>query len=494
MDKKYILSVDSGTTSTRAIVFDKGANVIGVGQNEFTQFFPANSWVEHDPLEIWESQLLSIKEAIKNSSVSVSDIVAIGITNQRETTIVWDKSTGKPVYNAIVWQDRRTAEFCSDWKGIFSEEKVTEKTGLVIDPYFSGTKIKWILDQDPDIRKRAQQGELAFGTVDTWLIWNLTGGKDHVTDVTNASRTMLYNIHTGDWDDDILKSLAIPRSLLPRVVSCSEQIAQTEESLLGISIPITGIAGDQQAALFGQLCFEPGDSKNTYGTGCFTMMNTGSKPVQSSQRLLTTIAWKINDQVTYAMEGSIFVAGALIQWLRDQLNFIDQAKDIEPLALSVSSSDGITFIPALSGLGAPHWNAEAQGAIFGLTRGTEKGHIARAALEAICMRVIEVVQAMEKDAGLSIPHLKVDGGATQNKLLLQLQSNLMQKQIIRPDQTESTALGAALLAGLAVGFWTDLEEIKSLLSSHTSFQPEKTNEELERVKSNWRKRIKLIDQ
>ena len=449
---KYILSIDAGTTSSRSIIFDKDGNQIGISQYEFTQIFPKEGWVEHDPLEIWETQKKSIKDCIRKCKIEISDIAAIGITNQRETTVIWDKKSGKPVYNAIVWQDRRTAEICNDLLKKNLSEKFVEKTGLVIDSYFSGTKIKWILDSNPQLRKRAEKGELAFGTIDTWLIWKMTNGKLHVTDVTNASRTLLFNITTLKWDDELLNVLNIPKNILPKVVSSSEIIGDTSKDLFGIAIPISGIAGDQHAALFGQLCINEGDIKNTYGTGCFCIMNTGDKIVKSKNKMLSTIAWKIDNKVTYAIEGGVFVAGALIQWLRDKLKIINKASEIEELASTVKNNGGVTFLPSLSGLGAPYWDPKATGAIIGITRGTENGHIALAALESIALRTREIIIEMEKDAGIKFKSFKVDGGASENNLLMQIQSNFLNKIVVRPKITETTALGAAFFAGLAVGF------------------------------------------
>ena len=464
---KYILAIDAGTTSSRAIIFDKKGQQKAIAQHEFPQYFPKESWVEHNANEIWETQLKAVKEVLNTQSISATEIAAIGITNQRETTILWDRKTGEPVHNAIVWQDRRTASICNE----LSEHATTflNKTGLVLDAYFSGTKIKWILNSDPDIRRRAEAGELAFGTVDSWLIWKLTNGKVHTTDVTNASRTLLFDIHQLVWDDTLLSLLDIPASLLPTVVSSSEKVGETDEDILGISIPISGIAGDQQAALFGQLCIEPGDVKNTYGTGCFCIMNTGEKAVVSNNKMLTTIGWQRQGKTFYALEGSVFIAGALIQWLRDQLQIIKTAPDVEALAKTVNNNGGVTFVPALSGLGAPYWDPEATGAIMGITRGTEKGHIARAALEAIALRSRDIIIEMQKDAKIEFSALKVDGGATGNNLLMQIQSDLLQKMVVRPNTTETTALGAAFFAGLAVGFWKDEEELKLYMERRSYF-------------------------
>ena len=486
---KYILSIDAGTTSSRSIIFDKDGNQIGISQYEFTQIFPKEGWVEHDPLEIWETQKKSIKDCIRKCKIEISDIAAIGITNQRETTVIWDKKSGKPVYNAIVWQDRRTAEICNDLLKKNLSEKFVEKTGLVIDSYFSGTKIKWILDSNPQLRKRAEKGELAFGTIDTWLIWKMTNGKLHVTDVTNASRTLLFNITTLKWDDELLNLLNVPKNILPKVVSSSEIIGDTSKDLFGIAIPISGIAGDQHAALFGQLCINVGDIKNTYGTGCFCIMNTGDKIVKSKNKMLSTIAWKIDNKVTYAIEGGVFVAGALIQWLRDKLKIINKASEIEELASTVKNNGGVTFLPSLSGLGAPYWDPKATGAIIGITRGTENGHIALAALESIALRTREIIIEMEKDAGIKFKSFKVDGGASENNLLMQIQSNFLNKIVVRPKITETTALGAAFFAGLAVGFWPSVDSLKSIWKKDISFSPNK-DKNIDRTIELWNQRIK----
>ena len=445
----YILAVDAGTTSSRAIIFDQNGLTIGVSQHEFTQYFPKESWVEHDAMEIWNTQLLAIREVLKKTNTKASQIHAMGITNQRETTVLWNRKTGKPVCNAIVWQDRRTTSICDTLSKNGKSDLFYKKTGLLLDAYFSGTKIKWILDQDPKLRKQAQNGELAFGTIDSWLIWNLTGGKVHVTDSTNASRTLLFNIHTLEWDKELLDILEVPKSILPKVVSSSEAVGMTTQSLFDHEISIAGIAGDQQAALFGQMCINPGDVKNTYGTGCFCIMNTGENPVISKNRMLTTIGYQINGKVTYALEGSVFVAGAVVQWLRDQLGIIKSAPEIEALAKTVENNGGVTFIPALAGLGAPYWDPHATGSIMGITRGTQKGHIARASLEAIAMRTREIVIEMQKDANTTFKILKVDGGGSTNDLLMQIQSDLLQVEVIRPKTTETTALGVAFFAGLA---------------------------------------------
>ena len=485
--EKFILALDAGTTSSRSILFNIKGKIIAISQHEFTQYFPRKGWVEHDPIEIWNTQFKSIKEVIKKAKIKIEQIHSIGITNQRETTVIWDRKTGEPVYNAIVWQDRRTSDFCLELEKQGTKKIFYKKTGLVLDSYFSGTKIKWILDQN-GIKSKANNGELAFGTIDSWLIWNLTKGKYHITDITNASRTLIYNIHDLNWDTELLNILEIPKSLLPKVVSCSELIGNTDSGLLGKSIPISGIAGDQQASLFGQMCTNPGDVKNTYGTGCFCIMNTGSKPVSSKNKMLTTIGYQLNNKVTYALEGSVFIAGALIQWIRDQINLVNESSEIEDLALSVDDNGGITFIPALSGLGAPYWNPNATGAIFGITRGTKKGHIARAALEAIALRSRDIIMEMQKDANTNFNSLKVDGGASNNNLLMQIQSNLLNKKVIRPKTTETTALGAAFFSGLASGFWKDIDSIKNIWEIDREFIP--TNDSNKNsIISLWEKRI-----
>lgn len=489
--KNCVLSLDAGTTSSRAILFDKKGRQIAVAQQEFTQIFPEKGWVEHNPLEIWETQINALKNVLKKANITVEEVDAIGITNQRETTIIWDRATGVPVFNAIVWQDRRTAKTCEEITAQGKSDLFTQKTGLVVDAYFSATKIKWILDQDPTLRDRARKGELAFGTVDSWLIWNLTGGAHHVTDATNASRTMIYNIHENQWDQELLDILDIPKELLPKVVNSSEIVGTTEPSILGTSITIAGIAGDQQAALFGQLCLQPGDVKNTYGTGCFCIMNTGNKPVVSKNKMLTTIAWQINGEVTYAVEGSVFTAGALVQWLRDQLHMISSSSDIEALAESVPDNGGVTFVPALSGLGAPYWDPHATGAIIGITRGTNKGHIARAALDAIALRSRDIIIEMQKDAGVDFKSLKVDGGASNNDLLMQIQADLIDAEVIRPKVTETTALGAAFLAGLATGFWPSIDTLKDLWEEDKRFEST-ASQETEKTISLWENRVSRI--
>ncbi|NDG46611.1 MAG: glycerol kinase [Flavobacteriia bacterium] len=486
--ENYILSLDAGTTSSRAIIFDHKGQTKGLAQYEFTQYFPKESWVEHDGVEIWETQLKAIKEALTNAQIKPEQIQAMGITNQRETTLIWDRNTGKPVYKAIVWQDRRTAHICEELKREGKEKQFYEKTGLLLDAYFSGTKIKWILDQDPKLRTAAENGSLAFGTVDSWLIWNLTQGKVHVTDVTNASRTLLFNIHTLQWDDELLNTLDIPKALLPEVVSCSEKVGVSDPSLFGHPIPIAGIAGDQQAALFGQMCTTAGDVKNTYGTGCFCIMNTGASPVKSKNKMLTTIGYQINGTVSYALEGSVFIAGAVVQWLRDQLGIISDSSEIEALAQTVEDNGGVTFIPALAGLGAPYWDAQATGSILGITRGTKKGHIARAALEAIALRVMEIVTEMQKDAHTQFESLKVDGGASTNNLLMQIQADVLKTEVIRPQTTETTALGAAFFAGLATGYWDSVDSLKTIWAFDQKFVPQPSSQ-TEKTIALWKNRI-----
>lgn len=483
--KKYILALDQGTTSSRAIVFDHDGKICSVAQKEFTQYFPKPGWVEHNPNEIWSSQASVIAESISAIDINGLDIAGIGITNQRETTIVWDVDTEEPIYNAIVWQDRRTADYCDKLKAEGLIDTIREKTGLIIDAYFSGTKIKWILDNVPGARQRAEQGKLRFGNVDSWLVWRLTRGEVHVTDVTNASRTMLFNINTLKWDADLLKLLDIPVSMLPEVKSSSEVYGHTKTTIFAHEVPISGIAGDQQAALFGQMCIDPGAIKNTYGTGCFVMLNTGEKPVKSENNLLTTIAWKIGDKINYALEGSIYVGGSVVQWLRDGLCCIKSSSEIEELAASVPDSGGVFFVPALTGLAAPYWDQHARGTIIGITRGTTTAHIARAALDGIAFQTYDIARAMAKDMGAPLTELKVDGGASRNNLLMQYQANLLGIKVVRPKITETTALGAAYLAGLAVGFWKDLDEIKQQWQIEHTFDPVSDNEEIAAAKQGW---------
>ena len=488
--EKYILALDQGTSSSRAIVFDEHGQTKAVSQKEFTQIFPKPGWVEHNPMEIWSSQASVIAEAITSIDINGLNIAAIGITNQRETTIVWDAETGEPVYNAIVWQDRRTSEFCEGLKRDGRTDLIRSKTGLIIDAYFSATKILWILENVPGARQKADEGKLRFGTVDTWLIWMLTRGEVHVTDVSNASRTMLFNIHTLEWDKELLQLFDIPESMMPQVKSSSEVYGYTKTTLFAHEVPIAGIAGDQQAALFGQMCTEPGSVKNTYGTGCFMLMNSGERPIMSSNNLLTTIAWKIGDKVNYALEGSIFVAGSVVQWLRDGLGIIKSSSEIEALACSVEDNGGVYFVPALTGLGAPHWDQYAKGCIYGLSRGTTAAHIARAALEGIAFQTMDIVNAMQKDAGVTLKELKVDGGASRNNLLMQFQADILGTSVIRPTVTETTALGAAYLAGLAVGYWESIDHIKSQWGVETAFRPLATQERVEELKAGWADAIK----
>lgn len=492
MAGQYILSLDQGTSSSRAIVFDRAGEIKAVHQQEFRQIFPKPGWVEHDPFEIWSSQASVIAGAITSIGINGLDIAGIGITNQRETTIVWDRETGEPVYNAIVWQDRRTAAYCDVLKAEGRVDFVREKTGLIIDAYFSATKIKWILDNVKGAREAAEAGKLVFGTVDSWLIWNLTRGEVHVTDVTNASRTMLFNIHTLEWDNDLLNLFGIPRSMMPEVRSSSEIYGYTKTTLFAHKVPIAGIAGDQQAALFGQMCVEPGMIKNTYGTGCFLLMNSGDKPVYSKNNLLTTIAWKLGDRVTYALEGSIFVGGAVIQWLRDGLKIINSSSEVENVAASVPDSGGVYFVPALTGLAAPYWKQDVRGAISGISRGTTFAHIARAALEGIAFQTMDVVNAMAKDAEIELKELRVDGGASANNLLLQFQADLLDSWVIRPKIIETTALGAAYLAGLAVGFWNNLDEIKQQWQIDRRFVPMEGKERVQQLKDRWRDAVERV--
>lgn len=485
MEKKFILALDQGTTSSRAIVFDHNGHIKSVAQKEFTQYFPQPGWVEHNPNEIWSSQASVIAEAISSIDINGLDIAGIGITNQRETTIVWDVDTEEPIYNAIVWQDRRTSEFCDELKAQGLTDKIHEKTGLIIDAYFSGTKIKWILDNVPGARKRAEMGKLRFGNVDSWLVWRLTRGEVHVTDITNASRTMLFNIHDLKWDEELIELLDIPMSMMPEVKSSSEVYGHTKTTIFAHEVPISGIAGDQQAALFGQMCIEPGSIKNTYGTGCFVMLNTGNKPVMSKNNLLTTIAWKIGDQVVYALEGSIYVGGSVVQWLRDGLGFITSSSEIEDLASTVPDSGGVYFVPALTGLAAPYWDQYARGTIVGITRGTTRAHIARAALDGIAFQTYDIAQAMAKDMNASLTELKVDGGASRNNLLMQTQADLLGIKVVRPRITETTALGAAYLAGLAVGFWKNINDIKNQWQVERCFEPIADSDTVEAAKAGW---------
>ena len=490
MGKKYVLALDEGTTSVRCILFDKKGNMVSVAQKEFTQIFPKAGWVEHDPLEIWSSQLGVAKEAMAKAGACPEDIDSIGITDQRETTIVWDKKTGQPVYNAIVWQCRRTAEYCDSLKEQGLSDMIREKTGLLIDAYFSGTKLRWILENVPGVRERAEAGELLFGTIETWLIWNLTAGRVHVTDYSNASRTMMFNIKTLDWDDEILRILNIPRCMLPEPMPSSCVYGVTDASVIGGEIKIAGAAGDQQCALFGQCCFAPGEAKNTYGTGGFLLMNTGETPVYSKNGLVTTIAWGIGGKVTYALEGSIFVAGAAIQWLRDELGLLKKSSESEEFALKVPDTDGVYMVPAFVGLGAPYWNPYARATITGLTRGSNKYHIIRATLESLAYQTFDVLKAMESDSGIKLQTLKVDGGASANNFLMQFQADMIRTKVERPACIETTALGAAYLAGLATGYWNSPDDIKNNWQISGSFAPEMDPGSAEEKIKGWHHAVK----
>ena len=484
---KYVLSLDQGTTSSRAILFDHSGSVVAVAQKEFPQIFPKPGWVEHDPMDIWSTQAGVASEVLQKARVKSTDVAAIGITNQRETTVVWDRKTGKPICNAIVWQDRRTAPLCDKLRALKKDRVIRKKTGLVLDAYFSATKIRWILDNVKGARAKANAGELAFGTVDTWLVWNLSGGKTHVTEVSNASRTMLYNIVKGDWDKELLELFKIPRSMLPEVRSSSEIYAHT--TMLGSSVPIAGMAGDQQAALFGQVCTQPGMVKNTYGTGCFMLMNTGTKPIASKNNLLTTVAWRIGNRTEYALEGSIFIAGAVVQWLRDGLGIIRHSSEVEALAASVPDTGGVYLVPAFAGLGAPHWDAYARGTIMGLTRGSTRAHIARAALEGIALQVVDILKAMEADSGIRLKQLRVDGGASTNNLLMQMQADLLNVPVVRPRIPETTALGAAYLAGLAVGLWKNQTDIARQWQVDKTFKPAIKPAARNQITRGWQKAL-----
>ena len=486
---QYILSFDQGTTSSRAIVFDQKGAIISIAQKEFTQLFPHPGWVEHDANEIWSTQLGVAAEAITKAGLTVKNIAAIGITNQRETTVVWEKNTGNPIHHAIVWQDRRTADFCDRLKANGTDKLIQQKTGLVVDAYFSATKVKWILDQVPGARDKANRGELCFGTIDSWLLWKLTNGKVHATDVSNASRTMLFNIHSLQWDDELLKIFDIPASLLPEVKSSSEVYGHTQNILTAHNIPIAGMAGDQQAALFGQMCTQPGMVKNTYGTGCFMLMNTGEKAVPSTNNLLTTVAWKVNGITHYALEGSVFIAGAVVQWLRDGLKIIRTSSEVEILAAEVDSTDGVYVVPAFAGLGAPYWNQHARGTIVGITRGTTGAHFARAALDSIAYQTMDVLKAMEADAGIAIKELRVDGGATANNLLMQFQSDLLNTKVVRPKVVETTALGAAYLAGLAVGYWSSTDDIQQQWQMERTFTPAMADAQRQVLSDGWKRAV-----
>jgi glycerol kinase len=490
MNEKLILALDQGTTSSRAILFNKSGEIKFVSQKSFEQIFPTPGWVEHDPNEIWSSQISVAAEVIAKAGISGLEVAAIGITNQRETTVVWDRHTSEPIYNAIVWQDRRTSRYCDELKSQGHTDEIKQKTGLVLDAYFSATKLKWILDNVEGAREKAEAGDLCFGTVDTWLTWKLTRGKMFITDVSNASRTMMFNIRTMDWDDDLLKLFNIPRAILPEVKQSSEVYGETSTTLFSTKIPIAGIAGDQQAALFGQMCTKPGMVKNTYGTGCFLLMNTGNEAVYSKNNLLTTVAWKINGEVSYALEGSVFVGGAAIQWLRDGLKIINDSSEVNTLAETVEDNGGVYFVPALTGLGAPYWDQYARGTIVGITRGTTDGHIARATLEGIAFQVYDIVKAMEADAGTQSTELRVDGGASASNMLMQIQSDLFGFKIIRPKTLETTALGAAYLAGLAVGFWESIDEIQSQWIIEKEFTPKEDKSKIDNMVSFWHKAVK----
>ena len=485
----YILSLDQGTTSSRSLLFDKEGNIKGLAQKEFKQHYPQPGWVEHDANEIWSTQFGTIAEVMAKSHIHIKQIAGIGITNQRETTVVWDRKTHQPVYNAIVWQDRRTAAYCDALKAAGHAAAIQQRTGLIIDAYFSATKLKWILDQVPGAREKANRGELAFGTIDTWLTWKLTNGEVHVTDVSNASRTMLFNIHTLQWDEELLRLFDIPASVLPEVKPSSRIYGVTGNIIPDSRLPIGGIAGDQQAALFGQLCTQPGMVKNTYGTGCFMLMNTGEKAIRSNNNLLTTIAWQVDGKTEYALEGSVFIAGAVVQWLRDELKIIRNSAEVESLAATVSSSEGVYLVPAFAGLGAPHWNQHARGSIFGLTRGSKDAHLAKAALESIAYQTYDVLKAMEADAGINITELRVDGGATVNNGLMQFQSDILNCKVVRPRITETTALGAAYLAGLAVGYWKNIGEIRDQWQADRSFSPAMESDQRTLMIKGWQRAV-----
>ncbi len=489
----YILALDQGTTSSRAIIFNRKGDIISVAQKEFTQYFPKPGWVEHNPQEIWSTQTGVAAEAIAKKGLNAENIKAIGITNQRETVVVWDRKTGKAIYNAIVWQDKRTSDYCDKLRADGYSELIREKSGLVIDSYFSATKVKWILDNVEGAKEKANNGELALGTIDSWLVWNFTKGKQHITDVTNASRTLLFNINTMEWDQELLSLFDIPSSMLPTVKQSSEIYGHTSSTFYDTKIPIAGIAGDQQAALFGQMCTTPGMVKNTYGTGCFMLMNIGEKPIKSKNNLLTTVAWQIEGKTIYALEGSVFIAGAVVQWLRDGLKIIRHSNDIETLAGSIESSEGVFFVPAFAGLGAPHWNQKAQGTIFGLTRGSTDAHIARAALDSIAYQTMDILKSMEADSAIEIKELRVDGGATVNNMLMQYQADVLNITTVRPEVVQTTAMGAAFLAGLAVGYWADTDEIKSIWKIGRKFEPSQKREVIEKNIKGWYKAISGLE-
>lgn len=487
--QRYILALDQGTTSSRAIVLNRAGETIASAQAEFKQIYPKPGWVEHDPLEIWSSQNATAIEAISRANLSSDAIAAVGLTNQRETTIVWDAETSQPVYHAIVWQDRRTADFCARLKKDGAEADVTARTGLRLDPYFSGTKIRWILDNVAGARAAADAGKLRFGTVDSWLLWKLTAGKVHVTDVTNASRTLLYNIHRGEWDDTLLKLLGVPRSMLPEVRSCSEVYGEVAQGLYPAGAPIAGMAGDQHAALFGQACFAPGMAKNTYGTGCFLLMNTGTEAVPSRNNLLTTLAWRIGNKTEYALEGSVFVGGAAVQWLRDELQLVRTAQELDEIAASVPDAGGLFIVPAFAGLGAPHWDPYARGTAVGMTRGTNRAHFCRAVLESIALQSADLIRCMEKDSGIALRELRVDGGASRSQPLMQFQADLLGTPVVRPKNTETTAMGAAYLAGLAVGYWENRDDITRNWSQDTRFIPSRPMSEMKALRDQWERAL-----
>lgn len=490
--EQYILALDQGTTSSRAVLIDKKGQIVSVAQKEFTQYFPKPGWVEHDPVEIWSTQAGIAAEAVVKNGFNGTHIAAIGITNQRETVVVWDKNTGKPIYNAIVWQDKRTADYCDALRNQGKSALIQQKTGLVLDAYFSATKVKWILDHVAGAREKAEAGQLAMGTIDSWLVWNLTQGDLHITDVSNASRTLLFNINTMAWDDELIDLFDIPKSMLPQVKQSSEIYGYSKSTLFASKIPIAGIAGDQQAALFGQMCTQPGMVKNTYGTGCFMLMNIGDKPILSKNNLLTTVAWKMHGKTQYAFEGSIFIGGAVVQWLRDSLKIIEKSSEVETLAKSVPDAGGVYFVPAFAGLGAPYWHQHAQGTMFGLTRGSTDAHIARAALESIAYQTMDVLHLMEADSGIDIKELRVDGGATVNNLLMQFQADVLNTETIRPKNIETTVMGAAYFAGLAVGYWKNVDEIKQIWQADTQFTPDTHREKYERGIAGWQKAIKAL--
>lgn len=486
----FILALDQGTTSSRAMLFNKKGEIVSVAQKEFRQIYPKPGWVEHDAQEIWSSQAGVAAEAVASAGINGKALSGIGITNQRETTVVWDRKSGKPIYNAIVWQDRRTSDYCDSLKEAGHAEMIQDKTGLVVDSYFSGTKVKWILDNVDGAREKAEKGELAFGTIDSWLIWNFTQGELHITDVTNASRTMLFNINTMDWDKDLLDLMDIPENMLPEVRQSSEEYGRTKTTLFASKVPIAGIAGDQQAALFGQMCTEPGMVKNTYGTGCFMLMNVGDKPIKSENNLLTTVAWKINGKTQYALEGSVFIGGAVVQWLRDEMSIIQESQDIEYFANKVEDSDGVYLVPAFAGLGAPHWKQHARGIMVGITRGTNRAHLARAAQDSIAYQVLDLLNAMKADSGINVKELRVDGGATVNNTLMQFQSDLVEDvPVIRPVITETTALGAAYLAGLAVGYWSDIEEIRKMWQVDKKFEQKMDPDKVKEITKGWQRAV-----